>query len=196
MGQLGSITPETAALGRSHQAKMTRNANGGQCMATQLEQRVTIDRRRLLTVTAGGVSAVALGALGGATPAFAADLIRWVSPRGTIEVLDDYPYWVAKKFGYFGDIATTLEPGPSEATATVKLVDQKQADVGYPSPGVFSLALAQGIPLVSVFEMGGADVFDFAFRKGEGATSLKHLEATTIVLRTPRCQSITDPILN
>ena len=70
--------------------------------------------------------------------------MRWVSPRGTVEVLDDYPYWVAKKFGYFGDIETTLEPGPSDATATVKLVDQNQADVGYPSPGVFSLAPCAG----------------------------------------------------
>ena len=60
--------------------------------------------------------------------AHAAETVRWVSPRGTVEVLDDYPYWVAKKFGYFGDIETTLEPGPSDATATVKLVDQNQAD--------------------------------------------------------------------
>ncbi len=126
-----------------------------------------INRRRLLTLTAGGVTAVALSPLARVTGASAAETIRWVSPRGTIEVLDDYPYWVAKKFGYFGDIGTTLEPGPSDATATVKLVDQKQADVGYPSPGVFSLGLEQGIPLVSVFHMGGSDVFDFAFRKGE-----------------------------
>ena len=79
------------------------------------------------------------------------------------------PIGSARKYGYFGDIETTLEPGPSDATATVKLVDQKQADMGYPSPGVFSLGLEQGIPLVSVFDMGGSDVFDFAFRKGENA---------------------------
>ncbi|MBV9246936.1 MAG: ABC transporter substrate-binding protein, partial [Methylobacteriaceae bacterium] len=84
----------------------------------------TIDRRRLLTLTAAGVSASALG-LGGSRQALAAgETVRWVSPRGTIEVLDDYPYWVAKKYGYFGDLQTTLEPGPLEATATVKLVDQ------------------------------------------------------------------------
>ena len=122
--------------------------------------------------------------------------IRWVSPRGTVEVLDDYPYWVAKKFGYFGDIETTLEPGPSDATATVKLVDQKQADVGYPSPGVFSLALEQGIPLVSVFEMGGSDVFDFAFRKGEKPKSIKDLEGKTILLGSAGWQSICDPMLD
>jgi len=140
------------------------------------------------------VSATALGTFAGRS-ARAAELVRWVSPRGTIEVLDDYPYWVAKKFGYFGDIETTLEPGPSDATATVKLVDQNQADVGYPSPGVFSLALAQGIPLVSVFHMGGSDVFDFAFRKGEAPSDLKALEGKTVVLGSAGWQSIADPML-
>ena len=155
----------------------------------------TISRRRLLTLTAAGVSVAALGSTGGARRALAADTIRWVSPRGTVEVLDDYPYWVAKKFGYFGDIETTLEPGPSDATATVKLVDQDQADVGYPSPGVFSLGLAQGIPLVSVFQMGGADVFDFAFRKGEAPADIKGIEGKTIVLGSAGWQAICDPML-
>ena len=154
-----------------------------------------IGRRRLLTLSSAGISALALGGLAGTRPARAADMIRWVSPRGTVEVLDDYPYWAAKKFGYFGDIETTLEPGPSDATATVKLVDQNQADVGYPSPGVFSLALAQGMPLVSAFHMGGSDVFDFAFRKGEKPASLKELEGKTVVLGSAGWQSICDPML-
>src|SRR5215470_11333329 len=91
-----------------------------------------------------GASAIAATAVPFGPAAAAGGSVRWVSPRGTIEVLDDYPYWTAKKFGYFGDIETTLEPGPMEATATVKLVDQEQSDMGYPSPGVFSLALEQG----------------------------------------------------
>src|SRR5260370_22879850 len=158
-------------------------------MVTQTGQQFAIDRRRLLTLTAGGVTVAALGGLGGATPAYAAETIRWVSPRGTIEVLDDYPYWVAKKYGYFGDIATTLEPGPSDATATVKLVDQKQADMGYPSPGVFSLGLEQGIPLVSVFHMIANDVFAFAFPQGEKPKDLKDLKQKTARLGSARSQS-------
>lgn len=154
-----------------------------------------IPRRRVLTLTAQGISALTVASLSGIRPAHAAQSVRWVSPRGTVEVLDDYPYWVGKKFGYFGDIATTLEPGPSDATATVKLVDQQQADMGYPSPGVFSLALAQGIPLVSVFNMGGADVFCFGFRKGEKPASLKGLEGKTVVLGSAGWQSICDPML-
>jgi NitT/TauT family transport system substrate-binding protein len=156
----------------------------------------SIDRRRLLTLTAGGVTATALVGAVGSRRAYAADnAVRWVSPRGTIEVLDDYAYWTAKKYGYFGDIQTTLEPGPSDATATVKLVDQKQADMGYPSPGVFSLGLEQGIPIVSVFHMGGSDVFDFAFRKGEKPKSLNDLEGKTILLGSAGWQSICDPML-
>jgi NitT/TauT family transport system substrate-binding protein len=161
------------------------------------EKLASFNRRRFLQTTAGGIAALT----GSATllrphEAFAAgETVRWVSQRGTIEVLDDYPYWVAKKFGYFGDIATTLEPGPLEATATIKLVDQKQADVGYPSPGVFSLGLAQGIKLTSAFEMGALDVFSMAFQKGKAPSSLKALEGKTVVLGSAGWQAITDPML-
>ena len=96
---------------------------------------LAIDRRRLLTLTAAGVSVATLGRLRRAARAYAAETIRWVSPRGTIEVLDDYPYWVGKKFGYFGDIETTLEPGPSDATAT--------REAGRPEPGRCRLSLAR-----------------------------------------------------
>jgi NitT/TauT family transport system substrate-binding protein len=157
--------------------------------------RMTIDRRRLLTLTAVGVSVAALG-VGKTSRAFAGgETVRWVSPRGTVEVVDDYPYWVAKKFGYFGDIQTTIDPGPLEATATVKLVDQNQADVGYPAPGIFSLALGQGMPLVSVFQMGAADVFDFAFQKGKAPKDLKALEGKTVVLSSAAAQAVCNPLL-
>ncbi|MCC6314143.1 MAG: ABC transporter substrate-binding protein [Thermomicrobiales bacterium] len=119
--------------------------------------------------------------------------IRWVSPRGTIDVLDDYPYHVAMKFGYFGDIQTTLEPGPIEATAGTKAVDTGQADVAYPSPGVFSLMIEQGSPLVSAFQMGAYDVFDFAFPKGKAPASVKDLEGMTVVLGSAGWQGITNP---
>jgi len=182
MGQLGGLV-------------QIQNNNNEQRERKLKMKNMLIDRRGLLTISASGVAIAAFGGLGGVQSAFAADMVRWVSPRGTIEVLDDYPYWVAKKFGYFGDLETTLEPGPSDATATVKLVDQDQADMGYPSPGVFSLALAQGIPLVSVFQMGGADVFDFAFRKGEAPADIKGIEGKTIVLGSAGWQSIADPML-
>ena len=165
-------------------------------MSEHRSRGLSIDRRRLLTLTAGGVTATALVGALGPRRAYAADnTVRWVSPRGTVEVLDDYAYWAGKKFGYFGDIQTTLEGGPSDATATVKLVDQKQSDMGYPSPGVFSLGLEQGMPLVSVFHMIANDVFAFAFRKGEKPKDIQGIEGKTILLGSAGWQSICDPML-
>jgi NitT/TauT family transport system substrate-binding protein len=153
-----------------------------------------VSRRRFLSTAGGAVVAGAGLGLGRVPALAAARAVRWVSPRGTVEVLDDYPYWVAKKFGWFGDIETTLEPGPLDATATVKLVDQGQSDMGFPSPGVFSLGLEQGIKIVSVWEMGATDVFDFAFRKGHVVNSLKQLEGKTIVIGSAGWRAIADPM--
>ncbi len=156
-----------------------------------------ISRRGLVRGAAAlGVSGAALSALERAHVLAAQpedNSIRWVSPRGTVDVLDDYPYWVGMRFGYFGDIQTTLEPGPIEATAGTKAVDVGQADVAYPSPGVFTLMIEQGSPLVSAFQMGAYDVFDFAFRKGEALPSVKDLEGKTIVLGSAGWQGITNP---
>src|SRR5690349_8216006 len=85
-----------------------------------------MNRRTLLQVTgAGALSVTALGAPGFMRPARAAayEKFTWISPRGTLEVLDDYGYWAAKKMGYFGDMNIDMQPGPSDGTATVKFVD-------------------------------------------------------------------------
>jgi NitT/TauT family transport system substrate-binding protein len=157
-----------------------------------------VSRRKFLQVTASGaVMATALG-----SSAFVADRagaatyenFTWLSPRGTLEVLDDYAYWVAKELGYLGDLKTTMEPGPSDGTATVKFVAVGQADMGFPSPGVFSFAIENDMNLVSVFNIAAVDVFDFAFRPGEGVTDLKELEGKTIMLGSAAWQAITDPM--
>ncbi|MEQ8965874.1 MAG: ABC transporter substrate-binding protein [Azospirillaceae bacterium] len=155
-----------------------------------------LGRRRFLEVTAtGAVAVAAAGTVAGRRAWGQSETVRWVSPRGTIEVLDDYPYWVAVQYGYFGDIETVLEPGPMDATATIKLVDQDQADFGYPSPGVFSLGLEQGIPLRSVWHMGAYDVFSFAFRKGERVADAGELAGKTILLGSIGWKAIVDPML-
>ncbi|WP_245321980.1 ABC transporter substrate-binding protein [Mesorhizobium sp. WSM1497] len=110
-------------------------------------------------------------------------------------MLDDYPYWAAKKAGYFDGLDTDMQPGPSDGTATVKFVDVGQADMGFPSPGVFSFAIQNGMKLKSVFHMGARDTFSIAFRKGEGSNDLKKLEGKTILLGSAAWQSITDPLL-
>ena len=155
-------------------------------------------RRQFLQVTgAGVVTATTLSGFGLSRPAAAAayENFTWISPRGSLEVLDDYPYWAAKKAGYFGDLQTDMQPGPSDGTATVKFVDVGQADMGFPSPGVFSFAIQNDMKLTSVFHMGARDTFSIAFRKGEGVADLKELEGKTMLLGSAAWQAITDPML-
>lgn len=156
----------------------------------------SMGRRTFLQVSAAGVvSVTALGASGARAEPYSK--FTWISPRGTIEVLDDYAYHVAKKMGYFEDLGveTDFQPGPSDGTATVKFVDVGQADMGFPSPGVFSFALENGMKLKSAFHMGALDTFSLAFRKGEGTNDLKTLEGKTILLGSAAWQSIVDPML-
>jgi NitT/TauT family transport system substrate-binding protein len=153
-----------------------------------------LTRRRLLQITGGGIAISGLGL----RTAMAEPYDRaftWISPRGTLEVLDDYGFWVAKKMGYFGDLSVDMQPGPSDGTATVKFVDVGQADMGFPSPGVFSFALREGMKLKSVFHMGARDTFSLAFRKGEGPTDIKGIEGKTILLGSAAWQPIVDPML-
>ncbi len=144
-----------------------------------------ISRRRFLQgAVAAGISAPVLAAArpGRAFAQAEQNKVVWVSPRGTLEVLDDYPYWVGKKMGYFGDLQTELLPAILEATSSSKAVAEKQADMSYVSPGVFSLGVEAGIDLISAWQMGAYDVFDIALPKGSPIKSLKELEGKTVVL--------------
>ncbi|HEY7036660.1 MAG TPA: ABC transporter substrate-binding protein [Thermomicrobiales bacterium] len=156
-----------------------------------------ISRRQFMQRAAAlGLSVPALGLIGTSNAlALEGNKVRWVSPRGRLEVLDDYAYWVAKKFGYFGDIETVIEGGPGAASAGVALVDANQSDMAFPSPGVFSGSLEQGVPVVSVFHEVAQDTFDFAFRKGQMVSDLKELEGKTIVLGDAGWSLITNPLL-
>ncbi|WP_226781204.1 ABC transporter substrate-binding protein [Oceaniglobus trochenteri] len=153
-----------------------------------------LNRRRLLQVSAAGI--VSMGAMPRLAHAEPYDgTFTWISPRGTLEVLDDYGYWIGKKMGYFDGLDIEMQPGPSDGTATVKFVDVGQADMGFPSPGVFAFGLQNGMDLTSVFHMGALDTFSIAFRKGEGVNDLKQLEGKTILLGSAAWQSIVDPML-
>lgn len=155
-----------------------------------------INRRSLLAGTAATGLAAGLGLRGG-TLTFAQEKngIIWVSPRGTLEVLDDYPYWVATKMGYFGDMQNELLPAIMEATSSEKAVADGSADMSYVSPGVFTFGIEAGMNLVSAFQMGAADVFDIALPKGSEIKTIADLAGKTIILGDAGWSGITDPML-
>lgn len=161
-----------------------------------------LSRRTFLKVSSAGiVTATAVGG-GLLTPSRAlADAYTgthtWISPRGTIEVMDDYAIWVAQEMGYFGDLGVDLElqPGPPGGTAVVQFVSVGQADMGFPAPGILGNSIENDMGLVSIFGTGYLDLFNIAFRKGEGMTDLRGLEGKTVLLGSAAWQSIADPML-
>ncbi len=160
---------------------------GSRCSRRQVMQRAA----------ALGVAAPALAASGSlrASAQDARNSVVWVSPRGTLEVLDDYPYWVGKKMGYFGELDTELLPAILEATSSSKAVAEGNADMSYVSPGVFSLGVEADIDLVSVWQMGAYDVFDIALPLGSEITDLSELEGKTVVLGDAGWSGIVDPMI-
>ena len=87
-------------------------------------------------------------------------------PRGTLEVLDDYPYWIASNSAISAISRLQILPAILESTSSAKNVVDGDADMSYVSPGVFADAITQGLDLVSVWQMQRYDVFDIALPKG------------------------------
>jgi NitT/TauT family transport system substrate-binding protein len=158
-----------------------------------------MSRRLFLQVSSlGVVTATAIGS--GILPALGKPYegqYTWISPRGTIEVMDDYAIWVAKAMGYFDELGVNVEmqPGPPGGTSVVQFVSVGQADMGFPAPGILGNSIESKMGLVSVFGTGALDLFNIAFRKGEGLTDLKGLEGKTVLLGSAAWQSIADPML-
>lgn len=125
------------------------------------------------------------------------DEVVWVSPRGSLEVMDDFPVWVAKAMGYFEDrnLSVELQPGPLEALAVTRLVAANQADIGYPSPGVFLASLDAGMDLVMPWEMMVGQTFNFAVAPDSDIETVQDLEGATIALGSEGWEVIVNPML-
>jgi len=121
----------------------------------------------------------------------------FISPRGTLEVMDDYNLWVPIQMGYFKELGldVDMEPGPLDAFAVTKFVDQKKADIGYPSPGILTSSVDTGMDIIMVYEMMVGQVFDFAVKQDSPIQSVKDFAGKTISLGSAGWQVIVDPIL-
>jgi len=137
----------------------------------------------------------AAGALAADT---ATQTVRWISPRGTLDVMDDFDLWVPVKMGYFSKLGITakLIGGPiGDALACTKFVAQNQADMGYPSPGVLTASIDSGIAVKSIWDMISGQVFDFALPTNSTIKSVKDLKGKKIALGSAGWSTIVDPIL-
>ena len=137
----------------------------------------------------------AAGALAADT---ATQTVRWISPRGTLDVMDDFDLWVPVKMGYFSKLGINakLIGGPiGDALACTKFVAQNQADMGYPSPGVLTASIDSGIAVKSIWDMISGQVFDFALPTNSSIKSVKDLKGKKIALGSAGWSTIVDPIL-
>ena len=168
----------------------------------------SMNRREFLARGALVVGAVAganvvvnlLSGAFGSEPVLAAgklSTMRWISPRGTLAVMDDYPLHVAIHQGYFRELGLNVDliAGPTDATATTKFVGANRADVGYPSPAILATSIEAGIPVIGVFEMFGTQVFDFALPEESKITKASELRGKTIAVASAGWSAIIDPML-
>jgi NitT/TauT family transport system substrate-binding protein len=162
-----------------------------------------VTRRELLARGAKTGAALSLGSLLTAGPAFASadattGTVRWISPRGTLEVMDDYNIWVPIKMGYFRRLGVNVRmiAGPlGDALAAAKFVGQNQADMGYPSPGVLTTSVDAGVEVISVWQMISGQVFNFAVRRGSPIKNPRQLAGKRIALGSAGWRVIVDPML-
>jgi NitT/TauT family transport system substrate-binding protein len=158
-------------------------------------------RRQFLIGAAGLASmAAANSILVSCAPAPAAskapDKVVWVTPRGTLDVMDDYNMWVSQKLGYFKqmNLEVDMQGGPTDGSGH-KLVAEGKADVGYPSPGVLLSAIDAGMPLIMAWEMMMKQVFDFAMPENTTITKVQDLAGKTIALGSEGWIPIVDGML-
>ncbi len=166
-----------------------------------MEER-TMSRREVLKRGAQGAAALSVGSLFTPDFAFGRDsalqTVRWISPRGTLQVMDDFNLWVPLKMGYFktlGVDAKLIAGSVTDALASTKFVAQNKADMGYPSPGVLTASIDGGIPVKSVWDVISGQVFDFALPLNSPIKSPKDLKGKRIALGSSGWKVIVDPML-
>jgi len=157
-----------------------------------------LTRRDLLKRTAGvglGISALGLFEIQPALGAAELTKVKWISPRGTLDVLDDFNLWVPIKMGYYRRLGIDLSLSPGDASGNVPQVAAGQVDMGYPSPGVLTSSIEAGVPVISIWEQYPAQVFDFVINGKSKLTHPRQLKGKTIALLTDGWRSIVNPML-
>ena len=156
-----------------------------------------LTRADLLKRTAGvGLGLSALGLLE-IQPALGAGLtkVKWVSPRGTLDVMDDFNLWVPIKMGYYRRLGIDLSLSPGDASGNVPQIAAGQVDMGYPSPGVLTSSIEAGIPVISIWEQYPAQVFDFVLNGKSKITHPRQLKGKTIAIFNDIWRTIVGPML-
>jgi len=120
----------------------------------------------------------------------------FIVPRPTLEVMDDYNLIVPIEMGYFRDMGleVSMETGP-DGMASTKFVDQNQADVGYPSPGIHTTSVDTGMAVIMAYEMMIGSVWHLVVREDSPIKHPRELAGATISVWDISWRTIVDPLL-
>src|SRR6266540_1922470 len=143
-----------------------------------------LTRQDLLKRTAGvglGLSALGLLEIQPALGAGELTKVKWISPRGTLDVMDDFNLWVPIKMGYYRRLGLDVSLSPGDASGNLPQVAAGQANMGYPSPGVLTSSIEAGVPVISIWEQYPAQVFDFVLNGKSKVTHPRQLKGRTII---------------
>jgi NitT/TauT family transport system substrate-binding protein len=123
--------------------------------------------------------------------------VTWMSPRGSIDVMDDYALHTAIEMGYFEEMGleVTLEPGPTDGSASTKFVAEGKAGISPPSPGVLASSIEAGVAVKGIYNLIAGQLFNFAVATDSDISSIADLEGKSIALGSIAWRSIVDPIL-
>jgi NitT/TauT family transport system substrate-binding protein len=122
--------------------------------------------------------------------------MKFIVPRPTLEVMDDYNLIVPIEMGYYRDMGleVSMETGP-DGMASTKFVDQNQADVGYPSPGILTASIDTGMEVVLAYEMMIGSVWHLVVREDSPIKHPRELAGATISVWDLSWRTIVDPLL-
>ena len=143
-----------------------------------------------------GMSALGTILVGAKKKKGALDKVTFIVPRPTLEVMDDYNLWVPVHMGYFKELGLEVNmQSTNDSFACTKFVDQNQADIGYPSPGILTASIDTGMQVILAYEMMIGSVWHIAVREGGPIKSTKDLAGKTISVMDLGWQVIVDPLL-
>jgi NitT/TauT family transport system substrate-binding protein len=123
------------------------------------------------------------------------DTVRWVTPRGTLEVMDDYNLLIPMLLGYYKPLGINAKLFPGDGTGNLTQIAAGQLDMGYASPGVLTAAIDAGVPVRSVWSQIPGQVFDFVLPADSKITHPRQLKGKTISIHNASWVPIVNPML-
>lgn len=157
------------------------------------------DRREFLKRSA--IAGAAVSAAAGLSVELAsagssqADTVKWVTPRGTLEVMDDYNIIIPMEMGWFKDLGVNVKLFPGDASGNLPQVAAKTYDMGYASPGVLTSSVDAGVPVTSIWSQIPGQVFDFVLPADSKITHPRQLKGKTISVFNAGWIPIVNPML-